>query len=249
MGQETARIQYACVCHRGLVRKNNQDNLVWERQCLPMENDGLGGPVVCERPLDSGVLFGVFDGMGGEPRGDAAAYIAADTAARWQADGTAEDMAELCREANRKICEFADRNGLTACGTTATLLLLEGRRAAGCNLGDSKILLWRNGRLTQLSEDHVLPLFSGGKPPLLQYLGIPETEMAVEPAEIEELLQAGDVYVICSDGLTDMVSADRIAEVLRSPGGVKEKAEALLDEALAAGGRDNITLILIRIVP
>ena len=240
-------IQYACICHKGLVRSRNQDNLVWEWQYLPMENKGLNSPVICEKPLNDIALFGVFDGMGGEPRGDAAAYIAAKSAAHWQPAGTSEDLKELLLESNRKICEFASQNMLQCCGTTAALLLLSGRQSVSCNLGDSKVFLFRNNRLTQLSEDHVLPLARNGKPPLLQFLGIPETEMIIEPAMTEEILQCGDQYLICSDGLTDMLTVDRITDCLCAPMRLDAKAESLLEGALSAGGRDNISAILIRV--
>ena len=83
--------------------------------------------------------------------------------------------------------------------------------------------------------------------PLLQYLGIPETEMVIEPSFFTEEVRAGDVYLICSDGLTDMLSEERIVQILISGDPPESLAEKLLGEALAAGGRDNITMILIRI--
>ena len=241
------KIQYACVCSSGLVRKSNQDNLVWERQCLPLDNDGLPAPVIGETDLNGSMLFGVFDGIGGEPRGDMAAYLSAKTAAECGPIGTREELAHLCHRANRAVCEFARRNKLSACGTTAAMLLLDRQRIIGCNVGDSRICLLRGGTLTRLSEDHVLPVYTRIKPPLLQYLGIPETEMIIEPYLFEEELRPDDLYVICSDGLTDMLGEEQIRHILLETPSIVQQAEALLAGALAAGGRDNITFILIRI--
>lgn len=240
------RIQYACVCHPGLRRKSNQDNLVWEEQCLPRINGGLSAPVIAERSFSEPMLFGVFDGMGGEPRGDAAAWLAAETAALSGGVRSGENLESLCRIMNGKICDYARANKLSACGTTAALLLVENGRITGCNLGDSRIYQYRHCMLSQASEDHVLPFCASGKPPLLQYLGIPEEEMRIEPFLFQEKLQPNDLYLLCSDGLTDMLDEDRILHILLESGSVEERAEALLSGALAAGGKDNISFILVR---
>ena len=243
------RIQYACICHRGLVRSKNQDNLAWEKKCLPPVHDGMTEPALGEQTPDRNLLFGVFDGLGGEPRGEAAAYIAARMTAESEITGSAESLILLCREINRSVCDYARENALSSCGTTAALLSLGRKRVAGCNLGDSRIYLCRNGILTQLSEDHVLPAFHRSKPPLLQYLGIPETEMKLEPTVFEKKPCRNDLYLICSDGLTDMLSDRRILDTLEEYSAVKEKAAALLARSLEKGGRDNISFILIGIRP
>ena len=241
------RIQYACVCSCGLVRKSNQDNLVWEKKFLPQDHDGLPAPVIAETGLDRRILFGVFDGIGGEPRGDMAAFIAAKTAVESEIPGSREELAHLCFRANRAICEYAQRNKLSACGTTAAMLLLEQGKVSGCNVGDSRIYRYRNDALIQLSEDHVFPVYTRIKPPLLQYLGIPENEMLIEPYFFEDALYPDDLYIICSDGLTDMLADGQIRHILMETPSVREQAESLLSAVLAAGGRDNVTFILVRI--
>ena len=241
------RIQYACVCSCGLVRKSNQDNLVWEKELLPQGNDGLPAPVIAETGLDRRILFGVFDGMGGEPRGDKAAFIAAKTVEESDTPGSRKELAHLCFRANRAICEYAQRNKLSACGTTAAMLLLEQGKVIGCNVGDSRIYRYRKDTMVQLSEDHVLPVYTRVKPPLLQYLGIPENEMLIEPSFFEETLHPDDLYMICSDGLTDMLADEQIRHILTETPSVREQAESLLSAVLASGGRDNVTFILVRI--
>ena len=241
------RIEYSCICNRGLVRKNNQDNIVWEGRCLPRINEGLPGIVTAEKPMNQSMLFGVFDGMGGEPCGDAAAHIAAGMAADSAVPESGNSMVTLCREMNRDVCRYARDNGLESCGTTAAMLSVAPEHIIGCNLGDSRIYLQRNGELIQMSEDHVLPLYSRAKPPLLQFLGIPEDEMLLTPSLFEKEPRLNDLYLICSDGLTDMLSEEKILFLLENNPMIGDKASALLDGALAGGGRDNVSCILIRI--
>ena len=111
----------------------------------------------------------------------------------------------------------------------------------------SNVWYIKNDTKIQQSEDHVLPSFSGSKPPLLQYLGIPETEMLLEPAIFENELQQKDMYLVCSDGLTDMLTEDGILNILIKELSIRDKATELLSASLASGGRDNITFILIRL--
>ncbi|MDO5435681.1 MAG: serine/threonine-protein phosphatase [Clostridia bacterium] len=193
------------------------------------------------------MLFGVFDGMGGEERGEAAAYIAARAAAECEPTGNAESMLILCSDINREICAFTSAHRLSACGTTAAMLLIGPDSIAGCNIGDSRIYRCKGHILTQLSEDHVWPMYPGKKPPLLQFLGMPETEMIIEPFCFTKRTFRAGMYLICSDGLTDMVPDSTIEDLLSEKNSIPEKAKHLLDAALSAGGRDNVSFILLDI--
>lgn len=241
------RVQYACVCQKGKIRKTNQDNITWKECCLPPGDDGFTDPVSGSEPIAGSMLFGVFDGMGGEERGEAAAYIAARTAAERSPAESAAFLPALCHDINREICAFTLENKLSVCGTTAAMLLIGPDSVSGCNIGDSRIYRCKGHILTQLSEDHVLPMYPGRKPPLTQFLGIPETEMLIEPfCFTRKTVQAG-TYLICSDGLTDMVPDSVMENLLSESAGIPEKAKRLLDAALSAGGRDNISFILLDI--
>ncbi|MCD8157265.1 MAG: hypothetical protein LUD53_07575, partial [Clostridiales bacterium] len=114
-----------------------------------------------------------------------------------------------------------------------------------CNIGDSRIFRLSKGQMEQLSMDHVGVAPYGRKPPLSQNLGIPPTEMLIEPYAATAAYREGDIYLICSDGLTDMLSTNQIAQVLgQYP--IETAAGCLLEKALERGGRDNITIILCR---
>ena len=239
------QISYACVSHVGRRRKTNQDNFVCDGFYMQPDDEKRSvfraGTVCAHR-----ALFGVFDGMGGEERGEAASWIAASRAAG--ADLALPPQAALeriCTRANLDICAFAARSGLAACGTTAAMLLFAGGSATLCNLGDSKIFRLAGRQAVQLSVDHVTCAPYGHKPPLLQYLGIRPDEMHLRPSFLSRPCRAGDRYLICSDGLSDMLPPDEIGRAAQGP--PDQAAQALLSQALERGGRDNITLILLEV--
>ncbi len=250
-------IPYTCVSHIGRCRNTNQDNFICDgtyrsiedsrASCLYEERKGYitCGCLSSERPS----MLGIFDGLGGEECGETAALLAAEEAAEASLNGDPEeDLLSLCMRANARICRFADQNGVMSTGTTAALLAFEPDCIALCNIGDSKIFRFSKERLEQLSEDHVCAAPYGMKPPLSQSLGIPPSEMMIAPHTGRLKYCAGDRYLICSDGLTDMVEQDEIAGIL---GAVpfKSAGNRLLSRALENGGRDNITILLCEIDP
>lgn len=138
-------------------------------------------------------------------------------------------------------------------GSTAVLLGVCREGAYVVNVGDSRAFLWRGGALRQLSVDHTDQFLLARqkeprrKPRLTQPLGIEPEEMVIESAVAELSARTGDVFLLCSDGLTDMVSENEICGVLRRMSAVKAGTEDLLDLALGRGGRDNVTVILCRL--
>lgn len=242
------QLSYACVSHTGLYRQMNQDNFICNGIYVEPESDLYEGKLLTgtlPMPFDS--LFGVFDGMGGEERGEMASYLAAKAALRVSHSGTPRQILEtICQSANQAICSFTEQNRLETCGTTAALLQFAPDGVTACNVGDSKIFRLTGQKFTQISEDHLSIALPGQKPPLGQYLGIPPEEMLLSPYYAELPYQDSDRYLICSDGLTDMVSQEEIIQVLMSLP-VRDAAQALLQSALEHGGKDNITLIILEI--
>lgn len=240
------QLSYACVSHVGRRRRTNQDNFICAGQFMGPEDprDAVfrEGTVELEKP----VLFGVFDGMGGGEHGEQAAFLAASTAARASLELPPEAVLdEICTRANHEICSFAEANQLGECGTTAAMLLFAQGEATLCNLGDSRIFWLDSQQIRQISQDHVMPAPFGHKPPLLQYLGIPPREMRLCPYFTARPCCAGDGYLICSDGLTDMLSAEEIWRAAQGP--ADQAVHTLLEQALDRGGLDNITVILLKI--
>jgi len=215
--------------------------------------------LVCDPPL-----FAIADGMGGAQAGEVASRLAAaaieEGAAAIQGE---EGVATVVRAANARIFERAVHDPAVAgMGTTATVAVVDERAGTVtiAHVGDSRAYLYRDGELEQLTTDHSLvgELVRSGR--------LTEDEAAVHPhrsvitralgtdAEVEVdtlTLEAapGDLVLLCSDGLSAMVRDDEIAQVLRSAEGVpRAAAEALVSAANAAGGEDNVTVVLFELV-
>ena len=238
-------VEFFCVSHKGHLRSSNQDNFCYQKQYLECDNTGSDGVVVGRALSKDQPVFAVFDGMGGEECGEMAAYIAAKGLAEYEfKDPTPTELEKYCLTANDEICRFTEENSLTSMGTTAAILRFMPKEIQLCNIGDSKIYRYTNRMLRQISYDHVSIGVFGAKPPLTQNLGIREDELIISPYISSCEYHANDIYLICSDGLTDMVSNEDIWKILSSTE-KEECAELLLRKALENGGKDNITLILL----
>lgn len=237
-------IRYWCVSHIGKIRETNQDNFICDGAFFKdtAANKELylrGAKDAQKRPV-----FGIFDGMGGEAFGEVASCIAAKNAATLQlSKDPLSDLDTFCRKANADICAFAEAQQVSAMGTTAAMLVFSKKDVTLCNIGDSKIFFLSAGQLQQISKDHVAPAVCGKKPPLSQSLGIPPEEMTIVPYYAKGTFRKGDKFLICSDGLTDMVTPEEIKQIL-TENDSQTACLQLLNKALEAGGRDNTTFIL-----
>ena len=236
--------------HTGKVRSENQDNFFVNGDFLKEEHQGSNGIRTSVYNIETAVCVSVFDGMGGEQYGEKAAWIAATELSAMFENNimlTANQISQYCMNANRKICALADSYGGIRIGTTASVMWLYNKSGILCNIGDSKIYRMRNRQLLQCSKDHTdeaLMKVIGQKhrrPRLTQYLGIWPEEMIIEPYVQEIELQEGDQYLLCSDGLTDMLSEEDICSILQEE---SNPVEILLKMALQRGGMDNITIVL-----
>ncbi len=239
-------IQYFCVSHQGNRRPNNQDNFICNKIYKPVDST-FAEPLIGKTDNDLPRLFGVFDGLGGEACGEVAAYIAAEIASEYDFSGDMPNrLHNFCMVANDRICQYSEENDVGTMGTTAAMLAFTPDDIHLCNIGDTKIFSFSGKSLEQISFDHVVASAYGSKPPLSQDLGIPPSEMIIEPYIVKGKYNDGDVYLICSDGLTDMVSVSRIETILKR-NKPSRALEFLLDEALQNGGKDNITLIILKL--
>jgi PPM family protein phosphatase len=206
-------------------------------------------------------VFVVADGMGGAQAGEVASKIATETFEQGLPDsGSPEErLAERVREANHQIHELsrADRER-AGMGTTLTAAYVDDTSVAIAHVGDSRAYLFRDGTLERLTQDHSLveELVRQGKLTPEQAAGHPQRSIitrALGPEASVEVdtwtypVRAGDILLLCSDGLTTMISEDRVAEILSGAGSLDGTAEALIDAANEAGGRDNITVVLFRL--
>lgn len=240
-------IHFACVSHIGNIRSINQDNFICDGSYMEINDEKIVFPLCGKKYSDDNAVFGIFDGMGGEECGEVASYIASKAASSLVIGNDAvSDLSEFCKKANDDICDYAKTHEVSSMGTTAAMLAFTEKDVVLCNIGDSKIFQFSNGALEQISKDHVAIAPFGMKPPLSQNLGIPPNEMIIVPYLARGEYNDGDIYLICSDGLTDMVSTIEISELLDSKP-IDEAAMLLLEKALANGGRDNTSIIICRI--
>jgi PPM family protein phosphatase len=206
-------------------------------------------------------VFVVADGMGGAQAGEVASRIAVETFEQGlPEDGSPEErLASRAREANKRIHELSrtepERAGM---GTTLTAAYVDRDDLSIAHVGDSRAYLFRDGALERLTQDHSLvdELVRRGKLTEEQAAEHPQRSIitrALGPEADVEVdtwtfpLRAGDIVLLCSDGLTSMISEERVAEVLARSTGLEEAAQGLIDEANHAGGRDNITVVLFRL--
>jgi protein phosphatase len=206
-------------------------------------------------------LFVVADGMGGAQAGEVASQIAVEAFQDGlSADGSPEErLAERVRTANQQIYERSRaETGREGMGTTLTAAYLDDAQLAIAHVGDSRAYLFRDGDLIRLTQDHSLvdELVRRGKLTEEQAAEHPQRsiitralgpEPQVEVDTFTYPVRAGDVLLLCSDGLTSMLSEEQVAEVLASTPDLDEAAGLLISQANEAGGRDNITVVLFRL--
>jgi len=201
-------------------------------------------------------LFAVADGMGGAQAGEIAAKIAASVLR----ESSGEEVVELIKQANRRVYEAAAgdqaRSGM---GTTITAAVVEDGAVQIGHVGDSRAYRIRDGKLEQLTEDHslVAELVRSGKlspeeadvhpqrSVITRTVGT-DPDVDVDAFSVDAV--PGDVFMICSDGLTTMVDDASILEIVeRNRASLDQAAKALVNAANKGGGEDNITIVLFEI--
>jgi serine/threonine protein phosphatase PrpC len=201
-------------------------------------------------------LFAVADGMGGHRGGEVASNLALDTIHRMFSDREGS-LVDQVVEANRKVFERskADR-AVAGMGTTLTAALVDGSRVRLAHVGDSRAYLYRGGDLSLLTEDHTLVhrmVMAGEiteaeaevhphRSILTRALGV---DGGVDVDQLEVEVRSGDRILLCTDGLTGMVSQEHIRSILDSATDPQETADRLVTAANHAGGIDNITAVVL----
>ncbi|MBA2350135.1 MAG: Stp1/IreP family PP2C-type Ser/Thr phosphatase [Solirubrobacterales bacterium] len=208
-------------------------------------------------------LFGVADGMGGAPAGEVASQIAIDVLEPGLpegADPVEERLAGLIIDANSRIYDSSMGDASkTGMGTTMTIAWLGEQELSIAHVGDSRLYCLRGGALERLTRDHSLveDLVREGRITPEEAEDHPQRSIVTRALGADAHVQAdhftwrvqdGDVYVICSDGLTDMIRPEaQVGAIIDAAKSLKIAARQLVDAANAAGGRDNITVVLFRV--
>jgi PPM family protein phosphatase len=206
-------------------------------------------------------VFAVADGMGGAQAGEVASQVAVDQFEQLRQDGpsTEEQLAEIARSGNRKIYEMAQADSRHAgMGTTLIAAVVGDHDVSVAHVGDSRLYLLRDGTLQQLTSDHSLveEFVKQGRltreqaerhpqrSVITRALG-PEADVEVDTFSFPA--KDGDVFLLCSDGLSTMLPDEEIRDILAHDVPLEEAGEALVAAANERGGRDNITVVLFRL--
>ena len=238
-----ATIRYKAISDVGCKRANNED-MAWVAGKL-LRDGSLAGEI----PSDaSAAAFAVADGMGGYEGGEIASEIACRAFTSymntWQegaTDATLRSIKDWARSANGLVIKTASiRSELSDMGTTFVGLIFCGEKGWLVNIGDSRCYRLRSGVLKQLTSDHSEQwLKQNPDIPsniIFNFMGASPDDFFSDVSNLTPL--PGDIYLLCSDGLSDLVDADTIESNAEDP-------DRLIELAKEAGGRDNITIIQI----
>ncbi len=271
----TVHAQVAGLSHPGKVRPTNEDHFLVSRVRRDQQILATNVPQKDLPGLisDEGYLMVVADGMGGMAAGEVASRLAITTglklvqkSAKWGFKINQKEARELVERVNHQLQEidrvltdrgYSDRR-LFGMGTTLTAAYSAGVDLFVFHVGDSRAYLHRKGELRRLTKDHTVAqaMADAGyiapdevrthnkRNALTNFLGGHSGKVKADVRWLR--LADGDRLLVCSDGLTEMIEDDAIAKILSQSSTPSQAAQALIDQALEKGGRDNITVIVSR---
>lgn len=247
----------------GLVRESNQDHFLIAElaRTLWVTQTSLPQPEI-QYGHRRGHLFLIADGMGGHRGGEVASALTVRTVEQFMLDvfHRAEDFQTALKLAHARLLkETARHPEVSGMGTTLTMAVANNWKLYVVHAGDSRCYLFRSQELRQLTADHTIvgELIRGGilKPEdaahhryrnvVTNVVGGSQKSVHVDVQEID--LQPEDVLLLCTDGLTDMLTIDQISAILQSERDPQTACDRLVDKALEHGGRDNVTAIVIHL--
>lgn len=240
----------AAFTHRGRVRPENQDTVVIGTHIL---TGNMDAPIALTTPNDCCLLM-IADGMGGHAHGAMASHAVLDyLVAAIDRLSNPDSCVEIIEEANQQLFELMrEHREALGMGTTLVGAVLATDRLMTFNVGDSRCYLFSAGQLVQLSRDDVpegkSDQFGRRRSHVLtQALGGSFLPIAIEPhITVDAPLAAGESLLLCSDGLTDMVSGHVITEALRMGKDPDQSVRKLAAKAFSSGAEDNVSLIVAR---
>jgi serine/threonine protein phosphatase PrpC len=245
------RLRAAAFTHQGAVRPGNEDTIAvadWIKR-LPM-----AAPVVLEREVATPLICLIADGMGGHAAGDVASRTVAEHLSR-RAPEAIDDAAiiRLLHEANAELFALMQESPVWAgMGTTVAGLAVAPPKVLVFNVGDSRVYRIEGEGLVQLSTDDTPgPKLADGRTAAMtsnlitQSLGGAYELAGIDPNVLSEPLEDGARYLICSDGLSDLLDRTTMEGLLENDDATS--VQALFQAAMARGGNDNVSLILLRL--
>lgn len=249
------KLSWALVSDPGKVRSHNEDFA------------GAHASTAPDDAWDRGPLWVLADGMGGHAAGEVASRLAVETVLHAWTAGTpsapASGLRNAIRDANTAVCDAGMESGRRGMGTTLCALTLAGTEAVIANVGDSRAYRVRDGACQQLTTDHsrvadmlrmrmITPEQAANHPArsmLTRSLG---ADLMVQVDIVKETIRKGDTFVLCSDGMWDVISRQDIAELVGRVGSAEvptpaTAAQRLVDTAIERKTADNVTAVVVRI--
>jgi serine/threonine protein phosphatase PrpC len=256
------RIDAFGATHKGNIRTHNEDNIYVEgafRNELRSDNVAIKG-----QGGKASSTYAVFDGLGGERCGEDASYIAALGLKNFDERDELSNVEDYVSTVNKAICNEAVRRGARTIGTTCVMLRIDGDKAHISNVGDSRAYVFRDGDLKQLSRDQsvVQSMIEIGfidekerytnvhAGELRQYVGMTsEEDIEPQPDLVTTDVRPGDIFLLCSDGLSSELMDDRIADIIRdnSDRDARQITAILIKEVLEKQARDNVSAVVCRV--
>lgn len=252
-------VTFSARSHTGRSRQNNEDNLFADGTIIPREF--VGRPFQLDASCQAPLLLAVCDGMGGEDCGELASEIAVTTLQEHQGSIRAASKKEIgiavqeyINAADRSIKSYGRRSG-----TTLALAVINEDGISCFNVGDSRVYVFKDSVLSQVTHDHT----QGAELALSGRISPEQARCSTNGNKLTRCLGIGNCcslesypairkgcrILLCSDGLSDMVSDAEIERILSGSEHISQAAEALLQAALSHGGMDNITLIAAEFYP
>ncbi len=192
-------------------------------------------------------VFAVADGVGGGLKGDVASQMSVAGLKALAPDS--KELKPVFEKIQTSVLEEALRTlGEALMGSTLTALIIADGKADVCHVGDSRCYLWRKGMITCLTTDHEIFDDTMGGPVLASYMGLPPELHALTIQEESEAIQAGDRFLLCSDGLYKQITEDRLLEHIQNLRIEPERlVEVLCEEASQVRHSDNVTVVWVTI--
>ena len=246
-------IKVSASCQIGCVRSNNEDMILINGKFI--RNDCLSTTLACDDSQKDRMVFAVADGMGGHQAGEVASeqalidfnFFIKDLPGGLSICEFDEAIIKWLDSINRKIYLMGvDCPEQADMGTTLVALVLYEDRKYWLNCGDSRLYLYRNGELSQITVDHSLNTLVGESKHsniITNCIGAGCTTSYMDIYDFTDDVKSGDTLLLCSDGLNDMIADETIASILQAGG----DATQLCNAAIEAGGRDNVSVLLLNL--
>ena len=253
-------VNFAVRSNTGKVRTNNEDNFFCNG--IFMTHSEAENNFFMQGTAKTPCIFAVCDGMGGEDYGETASLLTVETLSEnfeKILNGSDDDVNNFVKDSNQKLLDLMSKCNIRT-GTTLAMIVIKENCFKAYNLGDSRIYRLNNNHLLRITDDHTVaeekvrmgllnPKQAARSPErnmLTRCIGIYDDSYAIIPDSYGKFdTKENQRVLICSDGLTEMLSHKEMSNIITSTTNVSETVNKLTDSALEHGGRDNVTCIVI----